>query len=85
MHSNDEVRNTFGMNTAEITELNFVGESQWAYMSTPPRSGAGGLERLPSLKHYNALKQNNTFTLELNTAKNTHYIKKCLKIKVVEH
>ncbi len=52
-------------------------------MSISPRSGARGLERLPPLKHYNTLKQNSTFTLELKTAKNTHYIKIALKLKLL--
>ncbi len=67
------------------SKLNFVQESQWAYMSISPRKGGRGLERLPSLRHYNALKQNGTLTSELNAAKNTHYIKKCFKMKVIEY
>ncbi len=50
-------------------------------MSISLKSGAEVLVRLPSLKHHNALKQNSTFTLELNTVNNTHYIKKRLQNK----
>ncbi len=32
-----------------------------------------------SLKYYIVLKRESRFNLELETAKNTHYIKKCLK------
>ncbi len=45
-------------------------------MSTFPQSGARGLERLIWLKYCITLKQQITFNLWLNTAKNTHYIKK---------
>ncbi len=38
-------------------ELNFVQKSQWAHMSVSSRSWTKGLERLPSLKYYNVLKQ----------------------------
>ncbi len=57
------------------SELNFVQESQWAHMPIPLKSGARGLERLPSLKYYYVLKRESRFTLRLNDAKNTHYIK----------
>ncbi len=35
-----------------------------------------GHQRLPFLKYYDVLKLQNRFTLELNVAKNTCYIKK---------
>ncbi len=37
--------------------LNFEQKSQGTRMSISPRSGARGLERLPSLKYYHALKK----------------------------
>ncbi len=49
-------------------------------MSILPRSGARRLQRLSSLKYYNTLKWENRFTLGLDTAKNTHYIKKSCRI-----
>ncbi len=52
-------------------------------MSTSPQSGARGLERLIWLKYYIVLKMQITFNLGLSAAKNTHYIKKKLQIKVV--
>ncbi len=45
-------------------------------MSISPQNGARGLEILPRLKYYNALKWENRLTLGLNTAKNTSYMKK---------
>ncbi len=48
-------------------------------MSVFPKNGARGLQRLSSLKHYNILKREKRFTLKLDAAKNTHYIKKCYK------
>ncbi len=43
------------------SKLNFIQESQWVYISISPKSGARGLEKLPSLKHSHALKQNSIF------------------------
>ncbi len=55
-------------------------------MSTSPRSGAREIQRLPSLKYYNELKRETRFTLELDAAKNAHYMyKNMLQIKVVDH
>ncbi len=51
----------------------------------PPGSGAQELQRLTCLKYYNVLKWESRFTLGLNAAKNTDYIKKTLQIKVVEN
>ncbi len=48
-------------------------------MSIIPRGGVRGLERLPCFKYYYVLKQESTFTLRLNTAKITNYIKKRFK------
>ncbi len=42
-------------------------------MSISLGNGATGLQRLPSLKDYNALKRKNRFTRGLNAAKNTDY------------
>ncbi len=55
-------------------ELNYVPKSPQAYMSISPRSGARELERLIWLKYSFVLKQQNTFTLGLNAAKNTNHI-----------
>ncbi len=41
-----------------------------------PRSGARGLQRFAILKYYNAQEWECTFTLELNTVKDTDYIEK---------
>ncbi len=51
-------------------------------ISPLPQSGAKGLERLTWLKYYIILKQQITFNLGLNTAKNMHYIKKSFKYKL---
>ncbi len=48
-------------------------------MSVFPRSGATGLQKLSSLIYYNVLKREMRFTLKLDAAKNTHYIKTCFK------
>ncbi len=56
------------------SELNFVQKSQRVHMSISVRSGARGLERLPSFKYYNVQKLESRFTLGLIGAKNTHYI-----------
>ncbi len=86
-------KNTFtlGLNTAKIRvtskkasdksglELNFVWKSP--SISPPPPSGAwGAVERSIWLKHNIVLRRENTFTLGLNAAKNTHLKK--LQIKV---
>ncbi len=49
-----------------------------AYVYLPPGVELG-LQKLLSLKYYNAQKWESRFTLELNAAKNMHYIKKCFK------
>ncbi len=54
-------------------------------MSISSQSGAMGLERLPCLKYYNVLKQENRLTLGLNAVKNIDYMKKKLEVKVVEN
>ncbi len=48
-------------------------------MSISAQSGAWGRGRLPYLKYYNVPKQENRFTLRLNAAKNTDYMKKSFK------
>ncbi len=48
-------------------------------MSTYPRSGAMGLQKLPFLKYYYILNWKNRFILELNAAKNMDYMGKCFK------
>ncbi len=39
-------------------------------------------QRLICSKYYNVLKQESRFTLRLNAAKNTDYIKKCVREKL---
>ncbi len=43
------------------------------------RSGARGLGRLPCFKYFNVQKQESRFNVGLNTAENTHYIRKRFK------
>ncbi len=43
------------------------------------RSKARGLQRLPFLKYYNVQKEEHKFILELDSANDTHYIKKYFK------
>ncbi len=57
------------------SELNFVPKSSQAHMCIPPQSGARELQRSVCLKSYNVQKWGKRFTLGLNTAKNTHYVK----------
>ncbi len=45
-------------------------------MSIFPKSGARGLQRSVCLKSHNVQKYEIRFTMELNAAKNTYYIKK---------
>ncbi len=54
-------------------------------MSISPQSEARGLKRLPCLKQYNILKQENRLTLGLHTAKNIDCMKKKFEVKVVEN
>ncbi len=42
-------------------------------MSISPQSGTKEFERLPCLKYYNILKEENGLTLEFNTAQNIDY------------
>ncbi len=60
-------------------ELNFVQKSSWAHISISPRSGDRGLQRSVCLKSYNVQKLEISFTLGLNAAKNTHFMKKKFK------
>ncbi len=43
------------------------------------RSGARGDPKIDLFKYYNVLQWESRFTLGLNTAKNTDYMKKCFK------
>ncbi len=56
--------------------LNFAQKSPRAHMCISFSSGASGLQRSIYLKSYNVQKWEIRFTLGLNAAKNTHYIKK---------
>ncbi len=60
--------------------IEFVLKSPRAHMSICPWSGAKRLERLIQLKYYVVLKRQITINnLGLNTAKNSHRIKKSFK------
>ncbi len=61
--------------------MNFVQKSP-RVMSISPCSGARGLERSIWLKYNIVLKRENTITLGLNAAKNTHHIHKSIKQKL---
>ncbi len=88
-----ESRFSLGLNAAKIVHymrkhasnnsclaLNSVKKSQWVRMSISLRNGAKGLERLlPSLKYYNVQKWESTFSLWLNAARNTHYMRERFK------
>ncbi len=70
-------------------ELNSLQKSHRVHMSISPRSGARLLERLMWLKYYNVQKRQIIFTLGLNAAKNTDFIKKvsrksCLEINSLQ-
>ncbi len=52
-------------------------------MSTSLLRGARGLQRLICLKYFNVIKQGSTFALGLHAAKNTHYIRKSFKKKLL--
>ncbi len=56
------------------SELNFVRKSPRVHMSISPHSGARELKKLIWFKYNIVLKSKNTFTLELNTAKNMCHI-----------
>ncbi len=56
--------------------LNFEQKSQWAHMSIFPSNEARGLQRLVRFKYYIVLKWKIRFTLGIDAAKNTDYIKK---------
>ncbi len=62
--------------------LNFVQKSKWVHMSISPKRGVKDLQRLISFKCYKVLKWESRFTLGLNAAKNTDYIKKSFKEKL---
>ncbi len=47
-----------------------------------PRSGARGYQKLQFLKYYNVLEWESGFTLGMDAANNTNYIKKSLKQKL---
>ncbi len=59
-----------------LYQVELVGYIFQAHTSTSSCSGARGLQRSVCLKSYNVQKRVITFTLGLNTAKNTHYMKK---------
>ncbi len=66
-------------------EFNFVQKSQRMHMSISPIRGARGLQRSVCLKSYYVQKWEIRFTLWLNAAKNMHYMKKKLRMKVVQN
>ncbi len=93
MCKNEEIdsllASTLALPKIHVTPKNAVSKSCWALKSAQKsqralmfissRSGARGLQRLPSLKYYNVQKWQSIFTLGLNSAKNTCYIQKCFK------
>ncbi len=64
--------------------LNSLQKSLWERMSICLQSGAKGLQRLICFKYYSVLKWESWFSLGLDAAKNTHYMRKDLQIKVAE-
>ncbi len=58
---------------------NYVKRGQWAHMSISLGNEVRGLQRLPSLKYYNVQKWESRFSLGLNAAKSTDYMRKCFK------
>ncbi len=64
---------------ASYSESNFAQKSPWTHLSTSPTNGARGLQRSVCLKSYNVQKWEIRFTLVLNAAKNTHFLKKSFK------
>ncbi len=66
------------------SELNSLQKFQMALarISIFPRTGVRALQSLPFLKNFNVLEWERRFSLEPNAAKNTCYIKKCLKQKL---
>ncbi len=61
--------------------LNWVQKCQGAYVYLS-QEGSKVFQELPFLKYYNVSKWESRFTLELNAAKNKHYIQKCFKLKL---
>ncbi len=101
MHKNDQVHSLQYWMPGKIAiiwkkassksclELNSLQKSQRAHMSTSPRSGVRGLQWLIWLKYYNVQKRQITFTLWLDTAKNTDYMEKtsdksCLELNFLQ-
>ncbi len=54
-----------------------------SYVVIFPRSGARVLQRLLPLKYYNVQKWESRYILGLDAAKNTHYVRKCFKLKLL--
>ncbi len=57
-----------------LSKIKFPSKNVAGHMSISSMSSAGGLQRLTFLK-YNVLQLESRFTLGLNTAKNTDYMK----------
>ncbi len=66
------------------SKLNFIPKCPRTHMSIFPQSGARWLERFPSLQNNNVQKWESRCSLGLDTAKNTHHIKKRL-MRVRKH
>ncbi len=60
-------------------ELNFLQKNSLGAYVCLLRSEAKGLPRLPSSKYFNVQKWESSFTLDLDAARNAHYIKKCFQ------
>ncbi len=63
------------------SKSNFSQKSRQAHTAISSMSGARGLQRSLCLKSYNVQKLEIRFSLGLNPAKNTHFLKKKLQIK----
>ncbi len=62
--------------------LNSLQKSPWEHLCISFQSGARRLEGFPSSKYYNVQKWESRFTLRLDVAKNTHYIRKRFKYEL---
>ncbi len=63
------------MSNKSCWAFNFVPKSHWMHISVTPGRGAGILQRLVFSKYCYVQKRQSKFTLEPNTAKNTHHFK----------
>ncbi len=62
-----------------MLSIKFCTKKSEAQLSISSMAGATGLQILSSMKYYTVLKWESRFTLWLDAAINTHYIKKGFK------